>query len=78
MRAYRQIKSSTESYSPSTCAPNSGQWITVNALHPAMFMNTNMVRQFGTPMTTVEEGADAILKQAIAPEMEGRTGLFLR
>ena len=39
-------------------------------------MNTNMVRQFGTPMTTVEEGADAILKQAIAPQMEGRSGLF--
>ena len=50
--------------------------MTVNALHPATFMDTAMVRQFGTPISTVEEGADAILKLAVAAEMEGRSGLY--
>ena len=36
--------------------------VTVNALHPATYMNTTMVRQSGvTPLSSVEEGADAIL-----------------
>ena len=76
MRAYRQSKLAQILFTIDLAPELKGSGITVNALHPATFMNTNMVRQFGTPMTTVEEGADAILKQAIAPEMEGRTGLF--
>jgi hypothetical protein len=35
-----------------------------------------MVCQFGTPMSTVEEGADAIMRLAVSPEMEGKTGLY--
>ena len=36
-----------------------------------------MVRQLGvTPLSSVDEGADAILKLAVAPEMEGRSGLY--
>ncbi len=76
MRAYRQSKLAQILFTIDLAHELDGTGITVNALHPATFMNTNMVRQFGTPMTTVEEGADAILKQAIAPEMEGRSGLF--
>ena len=76
MRAYRQSKLAQILFTIDLAPELDGSGITVNALHPATFMNTNMVRQFGTPMTTVEEGADAILKQAIAPEMEGRSGLF--
>ena len=76
MRAYRQSKLAQILFTIDLAPELAGGGVTVNALHPATFMNTNMVRQFGTPMTTVEEGADAILKQAIAPEMEGRSGLF--
>jgi NAD(P)-dependent dehydrogenase (short-subunit alcohol dehydrogenase family) len=76
IRAYRQSKLAQILFTIELAHELDGTGITVNALHPATFMNTNMVRQFGTPMTTVEEGADAILKQAIAPEMEGRSGLF--
>lgn len=37
--------------------------VSVNALHPATYMNTTMVRQGGiTPMSTVEEGGKAILR----------------
>jgi hypothetical protein len=40
-------------------------------------MNTTMVLQFGgKPMSSVEEGADAILKLAVAPDMQGRSGLY--
>lgn len=76
MRAYRQSKLAQILFTVDLAPELAGSGVTVNALHPATFMNTNMVRQFGTPMTTVEEGADAILKQAVAPEMEGRSGLF--
>jgi hypothetical protein len=51
--------------------------VTVNALHPATYMNTTMVRQSGvTPISSVEEGADAILKLAVSPELEGKSGLY--
>ena len=50
--------------------------ITANALHPATFMDTKMVRDFGTPRSTVEEGALAILKLANSAEVEGRSGLY--
>jgi NAD(P)-dependent dehydrogenase (short-subunit alcohol dehydrogenase family) len=76
MRAYRQSKLAQILFTIDLAPELAGSGVTVNALHPATFMNTKMVREFGTPMTTVEEGADAILKQAIAPEMEGRSGLF--
>ncbi|MDE2065583.1 MAG: 3-oxoacyl-ACP reductase, partial [Bradyrhizobium sp.] len=40
-----------------------GSGVIVNALHPATYMNTTMVRQGGiTPMSTVEQGGEAILR----------------
>lgn len=54
-----------------------GTRVTVNALHPATYMNTTMVRQSGaTPRSSVEEGAEAILKLATSAEMEGQSGLY--
>ena len=54
-----------------------GRGVTVSCLHPATFMNTTMVRQNGVePMSTVDQGADAILNLAVAPELEGKTGLY--
>jgi NAD(P)-dependent dehydrogenase (short-subunit alcohol dehydrogenase family) len=51
--------------------------VTVNALHPATYMNTTMVRRAGvTPISTVEEGAEAILNLAAGPALEGRSGLY--
>ena len=76
MRAYRQSKLAQILFTIDLAPELQGSGVTVNALHPATFMNTKMVREFGTPMTTVEEGADAILKLAIGPEIEGRSGLF--
>jgi NAD(P)-dependent dehydrogenase (short-subunit alcohol dehydrogenase family) len=76
MRAYRQSKLAQILFTIDLAQELEGAGVTVNALHPATFMDTNMVRQFGTPMSTVEEGADAILKLAVSPEMEGRSGLY--
>ncbi len=76
MRAYRQSKLAQILFTIDLAPELKGSGVTVNALHPATFMNTNMVRQFGTPISTVEEGADAILKLAVAPDMEGRSGLY--
>jgi len=76
MRAYRQSKLAQILFTIDLAKELVGTGVTVNTLHPATFMNTNMVRQFGTPMSTVEEGADAILQLAVSPEMEGRSGLY--
>jgi NAD(P)-dependent dehydrogenase (short-subunit alcohol dehydrogenase family) len=76
MRAYRQSKLAQILFTIDFAHDLEGTGVTVNALHPATFMNTNMVRQFGTPMSTVEEGADAILRLAVSSDMEGKSGLY--
>ncbi|EEA04427.1 short-chain dehydrogenase/reductase SDR [Burkholderia sp. H160] len=51
--------------------------VTANCLHPATYMDTTMVRNGGiTPLSTVAEGADAVLHLGAATGMEGRTGLY--
>jgi NAD(P)-dependent dehydrogenase (short-subunit alcohol dehydrogenase family) len=51
--------------------------ITANCLHPATYMATTMVRQSGvTPISTVEEGAEAILNLAVSEQLAGRSGEF--
>jgi len=76
-RAYRQSKLAQIMFTIDLSRALEGTGVTVNALHPATYMNTTMVRQSGiTPMSSVEEGAEAILKLATAAEVEGRSGLF--
>jgi len=51
--------------------------VTANCLHPATYMDTTMVRQSGVePISTVEEGAQAILNLAVSEELSGRSGQF--
>jgi NAD(P)-dependent dehydrogenase (short-subunit alcohol dehydrogenase family) len=51
--------------------------VTVNALHPATFMDTPMVTGAGRrPMSSVEEGADAVMQLAVGTALNGRTGLY--
>jgi len=51
--------------------------VTVNALHPATYMNTTMVREGGiTPISTVEQGGEAILHLATGDDVAGKSGLF--
>jgi NAD(P)-dependent dehydrogenase (short-subunit alcohol dehydrogenase family) len=76
MRAYRQSKLAQILFTIDLANELAASRVTVTALHPATFMNTKMVREFGTAMSTVEEGADAILKLAVSPDVEGATGVF--
>lgn len=51
--------------------------VTVNSLHPATLMDTNMVhRFFGRVSSTVDEGADAVIQLAFAEETAGITGAY--
>ena len=76
-RAYRQSKLAQILFTIDLARELSGSGVTVNALHPATYMNTTMVRQSGaTPISSVEEGAEAILKLAVSPELEGESGLY--
>jgi len=54
-----------------------GDHITVNALHPATYADTNMVHEAGvTPMSTVADGGESILWLATSPEVAATTGQF--
>ena len=76
-RAYCQSKLAQILFTIDLAGELAGSGVTVNALHPATYMNTTMVRESGvTPISSVEEGADAILKLAMSPELEGKTGLY--
>ncbi|MBA3421596.1 MAG: SDR family NAD(P)-dependent oxidoreductase [Thermoleophilaceae bacterium] len=51
--------------------------VTVNALHPATLMDTKMVRQsFGRARTSVEEGVEAVVRLAVAADVEGVSGRY--
>ncbi|MEJ7843890.1 MAG: SDR family oxidoreductase [Rubrobacter sp.] len=54
-----------------------GTGVTANALHPVSLMDTKMVRDtFGYAMSTVEEGAEAVVRLAASPGLEGVTGRY--
>jgi NAD(P)-dependent dehydrogenase (short-subunit alcohol dehydrogenase family) len=75
--AYRQSKLAQILFTVDLAEELKGFGITANALHPSTYMNTTMVRQSGTtPISTVEQGADAILHLAVGPDLEGRSGLY--
>lgn len=76
-RAYRQSKLAQIMFTIDLADELAGSGVTVYALHPATYMNTTMVRRAGvTPISTVEQGADAILQLAASPDMEKHTGHY--
>ena len=76
-RAYGQSKLSQIMFTIDLAKELEPSGITVNALHPATYMNTTMVRVAGTtPTSTVEEGGDAILRLATAADLSNTTGRF--
>lgn len=76
-RAYAQSKLAQIMFTIDLAQELDGSGVTVNALHPATYMNTTMVREGGiTPISTVEQGGDAILHLAVGDDMTGKTGLF--
>ncbi|HJU19007.1 MAG TPA: SDR family NAD(P)-dependent oxidoreductase [Stellaceae bacterium] len=76
-RAYCQSKLAQILFTIDLAAALAGAGVTVTCLHPATYMDTAMVRRAGvTPLSTVEEGAEAILNLAASPAPAGRTGLY--
>jgi NAD(P)-dependent dehydrogenase (short-subunit alcohol dehydrogenase family) len=76
-RAYTQSKLAQIMFTIDLARELDPTTITANCLHPATYMPTTMVRQSGaTPISTVEQGADAILNLAVSERLTGRSGEF--
>jgi len=76
-RAYAQSKLAQIMFTIDLAGEIDGSGVTANALHPATYMNTTMVREGGiTPISTVEQGGEAILHLAVGDDMAGKSGMF--
>ena len=74
-RAYAQSKLAQILFTVELANRLENTEILVNALHPATYMDTNMVRSLGaTPRATVGEGADAVMQ--LITEDIGSGGYF--
>ncbi|OAF20061.1 SDR family NAD(P)-dependent oxidoreductase [Bradyrhizobium neotropicale] len=76
-RAYAQSKLAQIMFTIDFAEEVKAMGVTVNALHPATYMNTTMVRAGGiTPISTVEQGGAAILHLIQGDDVAARSGLF--
>jgi len=76
-RAYAQSKLAQIMFTIDLASELKGSGVTVNSLHPATYMNTTMVREGGiTPISTVEQGGEAILHLAAGEDVADKSGLF--
>lgn len=76
-RAYRQSKLALIMFTFDLAEELRPAGVAVNAVHPATFMATTMVRESGVaPWSTVDDGAEAILQLATSPETAGWSGLY--
>ncbi len=77
MRAYAQSKLAQVMLTLDLADELRGSGVTVNCLHPATYMDTTMVRGAGIePVSTVQEGAGAVMRLAVSPELDGCTGEY--
>jgi NAD(P)-dependent dehydrogenase (short-subunit alcohol dehydrogenase family) len=77
MRAYAQSKLAQVMLTLDLAAELRDNGVIVNCLHPATYMDTTMVRAAGVaPVSTVEEGAAAVMRLAVSKELEGHTGEY--
>ena len=77
MEAYMQSKLAQVMFSFEIAERLQDTGMTVNALHPATLMDTKMVLEtFGRASSTVQEGAEAVVRLAVSPELEGVTGRY--
>jgi len=76
-RAYAQSKLAQIMFTFDLARELDAGSVAANCLHPATYMATTMVRQSGvTPISTVEEGAEAILNLAVSEKLNGHSGEF--
>jgi NAD(P)-dependent dehydrogenase (short-subunit alcohol dehydrogenase family) len=76
-QAYGQSKLAQIMFTMELAARLNTSDVTVNALHPATYMDTNMVREADiNPTNTVQVGADAVVRLAAAPELDDTSGRY--
>jgi NAD(P)-dependent dehydrogenase (short-subunit alcohol dehydrogenase family) len=76
-RAYAQSKLAQIMFTIDLADELKGSAVTANSLHPATYMNTTMVRAGGiTPISTVEQGGEAILHLISGDDVANKSGLF--
>jgi NAD(P)-dependent dehydrogenase (short-subunit alcohol dehydrogenase family) len=76
-RAYAQSKLAQVMFTFDLAGRLTDRDLTVNALHPATFMDTKMVRgSLGRPRSSVDEGAQAVLRLVADPALDGVTRRF--
>lgn len=76
-RAYCQSKLAQIMFTFDLAQELEGAGVTVNALHPATYMDTTMVRHDGLrPLSSVDEGAGAILHLAVSPDVDQKSGRY--
>ncbi len=77
MRAYAQSKLALVMFTFDLAEDLAGSGVTANVLHPASLMDTKMVREwFGSPSSTVEEGAQAVERLAVSADLHGVSGEY--
>src|SRR5829696_2503840 len=77
LRAYAQSKLALVMFTFDLAEELEGTSVTANSLHPASLMDTKMVLEtFGSASSSVQEGADATVRLAASPKMEGITGKY--
>jgi NAD(P)-dependent dehydrogenase (short-subunit alcohol dehydrogenase family) len=80
VRAYRQSKLALVMFTfelADRLRADGERPVTVNALHPATFMNTKMSYEAGIqPASSIEDGVDATMRLAVSPEVDGVTGRY--
>ena len=75
-RAYAQSKLAQVMFTIDLAEELAGTDVVVNALHPATYMDTGMMRRAGlTPRATVGEGAEAVMQLITSPDI-GSGGYF--
>lgn len=76
-RAYRQSKLAQIMFTIDLAEELKGTGVVVNSLHPATLMNTKMVDEyFGSTMTSVADGAEALEFVATSDETAKVTGVY--
>ena len=71
-RAYGQSKLAQVAFTFDLHEELDGSGVMVNALHPATYMPTGMVRRLGVePRSTIDEGATAVMRLVTSGDIEG-------
>jgi NAD(P)-dependent dehydrogenase (short-subunit alcohol dehydrogenase family) len=75
--AYRRAKLALAAYTFDLADSLHGTGVTATCIHPATFMDTAMVREYGAvPVSTVDEGGEAVLALVTGPEHATTSGEF--